>query len=318
MRGRRTTYLALLLSAVAFHLVYGQYLTHYMVIFLLIVPLISLVLSLPSALKSKAKLTGGEDVIRGRQTRVRLRLEPGSFLPPEEWIVTVESKNEFTGKVTSRNRIHACRREELEREFSPDTSQIGAIRFRVIRAFVFDRLGLIPIPVGKGSAVSLTVLPDMEQPEPDPDLIGKSTRALKPKPQGYSEEHEMRQYRSGDPMNLIHWKLSGKVGDYVVREPQEVVRKEIVLIIVPPLLYEDHRSVLEQLCYLNDKLGKNDIPYRLQYGQKTFFIRSEENYEETVKDILSKPMNEDRVPIPETGKDEHLLYNIRPQRGSKS
>ena len=52
---------------------------------------------------------------------------------------------------------------------------------------------------------------------------------MKPKPQGFSEEHELRPYREGDAINLIHWKLSSKYDEPIVREPQELVRKDIVL-----------------------------------------------------------------------------------------
>ena len=77
-------------------------------------------------------------------------------------------------------------------------------------------LGLFPIPVKKGGSVTVTVLPDKEIPVPEPALIENSAMALRPKPQGFSEEHELRPYRDGDPINHIHWKLSLKMDDYIL------------------------------------------------------------------------------------------------------
>ena len=72
MTGRRITYIALLVVAVVLHLAYGQYATHYMVIFLLCIPVLSLLLSLPAAISARTKLYGGDVVRRGRKSRVRL------------------------------------------------------------------------------------------------------------------------------------------------------------------------------------------------------------------------------------------------------
>jgi len=43
---------------------------------------------------------------------------------------------------------------------------------------------------------------------------------LLPKPGGgFSEEHDLRPYRLGDPFNTMHWKISAKLDSLIVREP---------------------------------------------------------------------------------------------------
>lgn len=314
MAARRTTYIALLAAAVALHLVYGQYLTFYMVIFLLCVPLLSLIVSIPSALKSRAELQAGEDVCRGGRSRVMLSLDSSALFPPEGWSVTVASRNEFTGREDKSQRIRVKAALTGEREFSPDTSQIGAVRYTIKRAFVFDHLGLIPIPIKKGAPVSIIVLPCEEQPVPEPDLDAGSARSFMPKRQGFSEEHELRSYREGDPLNLIHWKLSRKFGELILREPQQVVRKEIILIIDLPAGYEQHRSVLEQHCYLNSALLEKGIPYTLRYGQSVFTIASSDDYDDFIAKVLSEPMKRDLERYASFGVDA-LIYRIKPGGG---
>ena len=317
MLGRRITYIALLVLAVVLHFAYGQYITHYMVLFMLCVPVISLLLSIPAAVSAKTMLLGGEDVCRGRQSRVRLLVECGSFLPPEAWSITVEAVNRFTGSTVSHRKLRVGSTSELEQVFTPDTSQIGSIRYTIKRAFVLDYLGLIPIPVKKGGSVAITVLPDMEIPRPEPELVAQSATALKPKPQGFSEEHELRPYREGDPLNLIHWKLSRKYDEVIVREPQEVIRKDIVLVIDPPQAYEAHRSVLEQLCYLNSQLEANQIVYMLQYGKKAVYIRSKNDFDDFIRGVLSERMQASTAPFPEAGANS-LIYRIKPGKGAKA
>ena len=126
MTARRITYLALLAAAVALHLVYGQYLTHYMVIFLLCVPVLSLIVSLPSALGAKVRLTRGEDVCRGGTSSVTLTLESNTLFPPEAWSVTVDSHNEFTGEQYATQRIRVAGKRTGETVFSPPIPQSWA------------------------------------------------------------------------------------------------------------------------------------------------------------------------------------------------
>lgn len=314
MAARRTTYLVLLAAATALHLVYGQYLTHYMVIFLLCVPVLSLLVSIPSAVGASVTLQGGSDVCRGRETRVLLTLDSGASFPPAAWSVTLVSRNVFTGRVDSKQKIRIFGERQSERAFSPDTSQIGCVRYKIKRAFIFEHLGLIPIPVKKGGSVSIRVLPDIEKPFPEPDLVMDSARALRPKPQGFSEEHELRPYHDGDPLNLVHWKLSSKNDELILREPQEVIRRDIFIIADLPDSYPDHRSVLEQICYLNGVLAESEIPYKLQYGRRTYNINSQNDYDEFIGIVLSEHMRFENALIPEMPKDA-LAYRVRPRKG---
>lgn len=314
MAARRITYLALLALAAALHYAYGQYITHYMLIFLLCLPLISLLISIPEALTSNASLIGGSDVCRNNKSSVKLAVFSYSHTPPEAWRVTVESRNVFTGRVISRQKVEVGRTKSSEQAFSPDTSQLGSVRYKIKHAFIYDHLGLIPIPVKKGGSVSVLIMPLEETPVPEPDLIGASANALRAKPFGFSEEHELRPYREGDPLNLIHWKLSRKQGGYILREPQEVERKDIVLIIAPPALYDDHRSMLEQLEYLNARLLESEIPYLLIYGQKSFTINSPDDYDNFIRGVLSVPRKTEEALSADRGKDA-LIYHIRPRKG---
>lgn len=314
MKARRITYFALLAVAALLHFAYGQYVTNYMLLFLLLTPVLSVLLSLPAALTARAELIGGGDVCRGRPARVRLTVMCRGILPPEAWSIKLKAHNLFTGSDTNPQKVSLGSEWDAEREFTVDTFDIGCVRYRISRAWIFDYLGIIPIPVKKGGAVSVTVFPDKVKPLVEPDLVGRSARALRPKPNGFSEEHELRPYKEGDALNLIHWKLSSKYDEYIVREPQEVVRRDVVLVISPPARYRDHRSVLEQLCWLDEVLASSGITYLLQYGQTAVRIRSDNDFEDFMRGVLSAPMRVENARTPDTGNDV-LIYRIMPERG---
>ena len=287
---RRLIYIALLATAALYHFAYGQYVTHYILIFLLCLPLLSLLVSLPAAFTSRAACTSGSDVQRGGHSSVQLELKCKFFLPPEAWRITICEKNLFTNGGAQRRVIHTAGTNAFRKDFSPDTSHIGTISYSIKKAHIYDYLGLFTLPVHKGGAAYITVLPGKERPMPEPELDDPSSIVLKPMPIGFSEEHELRPYRSGDPMNLVHWKLSSKFDDMIVREPQEVIRKQIVLYADSPGIYEHQQSVLEQLCYLNASLNESQIPYLLIFGENMLKISSGDEFNEFIKSLLDKPM----------------------------
>ena len=315
MAARRALYLALLTWAALLHFAYGQYVTHYLLIFLLLAPVLSAILSLPTVLRSRVLLISGGDVRRGGKTEILVNFDTFGLLPPEAWSVTVIPKNLFTDSVHPKETIRVFGEKRLEKGFTPDTTEVGCIRYKIKSAFVFDYLGLIPIPVRRGGPADVTVLPDEQQPMPEPELVVQSAVAFKPKPQGFSEEHELREYREGDPLNLIHWKLTAKYDGYIVREPQEEVRKPIVLVPDTPVLYIDHLSVLEQLCFINYRLLEKQISYSVIYGRKQIRITSESDYKEFMRSVLSEPMRRERVNVVFNTTADELIYRIRPGKG---
>lgn len=313
MTGRRILYIVLLFGSTLMHFAYGQYVTHYILLFMLFLPVFSLLLSLPAILTTKATLSGGEDVYRTRSAKIRLTVNCGFFLPPERVQVTVENQNLYLEQRPTRKRMRFFGMPKETEIFEPDTSKLGTLRYRIRTASACDYLGLFSIPIRRTGAVTLTVLPDTERPVPEPGLVEPSDRILKPKPQGFSEEHELRPYREGDPINLIHWKLTEKYDETIIREPQLLVRKNIVLSVDLPKDYRALESVMEQLRFLSDQLCENNIPYVLHYGMQTVAIGSNGEFERFLKTVLSEPMRAEAA-LPVVAGNDTLVYRILPKR----
>ena len=295
MTGRRILYALLLIGCTLMHFAYGQYVTHYILLFMLLLPILSLLISLPAILTSSAELTGGEDVRRTRAAKVRLTVRCRFFLPPERICIRIERRNLFLDAHPEKQKLimHGTRSEKI--------------------VFAPDNLGLISIPIRRSGLTALTVLPNEERPVPDPDLVQMSNLVLKPKPQGFSEEHELRPYREGDAINLIHWKLSEKYYEPIVREPQVLLRKNIVLSADLPGTYAEQQSVLEQLCFLSGQLTEQGIPYVLHFGMQTVTVASEGEFERFLKTVLSEPMRETRA-VPTLSGNDTIVYRILPNR----
>ena len=314
---RRLTYAATLIAAAALHLAYGQYVTYYLLLFLLFLPILSLLLSLPAILSSRAELSGGADVQRGRPSKVNLRVSCRFFLPPDLYKVRVEHRNLFLASHGTQINVRIDGTRKHEETFTPDTDRLGTLSYRIRSARACDYLGLFAIPIRRSGKVTLTVLPNAEQPVPMPELLESSGVTLKPKPLGFSEEHELRPYREGDAVNLIHWKLTEKMDAPIVREPQELLRKKIVLSMDLFASYPEQQSVIEQLCFLSDLLIGNKMPYTLQYGLRTAHIGGEGDLNRFLKALLSEPCRDEKAQ-PVAGGSDTLVCRIEPKKEARA
>ncbi len=313
MYGRRALYLIALSAAAAFHMAYGQYVSHYILLFVLLLPVVSLILSLPAMLSTQVKLMGADDVHRNRPSHIKVEATCAFFLPLDCLKLRVEQQNLFVSERPIRKtfKLMDLSKEEESLDFS--TEQIGTIRCRIRSAWAYDYLGFFAIPIRKGNPVAFTVLPSPKSPEPEPNLIDPSEQIAKPKPQGFSEEHELRPYRAGDSINLIHWKLSSKFDDPIIREPQELIRKNIILAIDLPDSYSEQENLLDQLVYLSDQLLNKQIPFTLYIGMQTVIIRSDGELSAFLKTFLSEPMRAEKTLSIRTGNDT-LVYRLTPNQ----
>lgn len=313
MAGRRVIYGALLLGAAVLHFAYGQYISRFVLLFLLFLPVLSLLASLPSILSTRVGLTGGGSLVRLSPSRAKLSVKCGFFLPPPLIRVNIEQLNVFSGEEPKLIKLTITGKNSFEEDIPVDTSRLGSVRINVKKARACDHLGLFALPIGKGRGVSTVVLPAEEKPFPDPDFTEASAQVLRPKPMGFSEEHELRPYREGDAINLIHWKLSVKLDEPIVREPQELVRKKIVLAADSYDGYPGRQSVIEQLKYLNNKLLGEGFSYTLHYGRQTVLVSSDYEFESFILTVINGSPRVERT-LPVELANDTIVYRVIPRK----
>ena len=209
-----------------------------------LVPLVTAILSLPGMLTARIRLRAPRRVLRGCGGRVRFTLK--SRLPFGGERLKLCVRNHFTGEET-----HACLTLDGGPVFLPlPCDKCGVLSVSVVREYRRDLTGLLRIPFGGGDEVRCTVLPSPEAPDETVDLarLIEERQVLRPRPGAYSEEHEVREYRPGDPMRSIHWKLSSKMDRPVVREPQADPRRRITVELDPAGDIDRALSVMVWVC----------------------------------------------------------------------
>lgn len=167
-----------------------------------------------------------------KRTELRISLPPtaakGTFL---SGAVLKKCESAFpTGPVGLRLRLTNLLTGETARIELRDTggfsfacAHCGQVEVLVERAFLRGLIGFLPLPLSTKAIRRLTVLPDTFQPEirlTIPQAMTRDSEDYAPDRRGPdpTEAYQYREYQPGDSLHSIHWKLSAKQDDLMVRE----------------------------------------------------------------------------------------------------
>lgn len=254
----RAAYALALGGAVLFYCFYFGQLAWYVLVLAGCLPLFSLAVSLPAMLTTRIVLYAPVSVERESPCALQVRMSGRVPAARMEVRVAVENR---THPGRARVRWLRLRAEEPE-EWELDTLHCAALRCGVRRAWVYDYLGLLRLPVRRPEAVTVTVQPRPVALSPEPPLPGATSGGqLKARVGAYAEEHELRPYRPGDPMRTVHWKLTAKTGNMIVREAMVPCRTRALLLVERRGGPDALDSVLGQLCWLSVRLTRQGVPH---------------------------------------------------------
>lgn len=209
-------YLTALAGCLAFYFFYQEWVSWIFLQAILALPIFSLVLSLPAMLMARAQVQMPPSVPVGKP--MALRVVVRSPLPVPMCRMNLKVYHTTTGHGWLLDANSVC-----------PTNHCGALNCRPHRAWVYDYLGMFRLPLRKGGSFRILVRPrPLELPEPDLDNI--LVTAWRPKPGGgFAENHELREYRPGDHLSQIHWKLTAKTNKLILREPMVPDRNRLIL-----------------------------------------------------------------------------------------
>lgn len=173
----------------------------------ILLPLLSLAVSLPGMRSTKLHLEGPEYVSMGNTATVRITAD--GFFPAPLHHGRIRVTHTITGE------------EHILSEGDPlPTDHCGGLVCVPKKMWVYDCLGLFRMrPRGQLSR-TVTVRPHPIAPENLPRLHRVLATQYRPKPGGgFGENHDLRLFRPGDNLNQIHWKITAKTGKLMIREP---------------------------------------------------------------------------------------------------
>ena len=223
---RRLLYLAALIGALLFQITNENYLGRFLLALCIALPLVSLALSLPGMLKCRLELIAQPAALnRGETGGWSLAVRaPGDF-PLARLSLRLRRENLLTGQQETARLSISEGTKRLPDTLPAPTEHCGLLELRVDKAAVCDYLGLFslrlkpPVP----ARIMCCPIPAQCRPVEVPDGKGVRPSAKSASRRGPGEDYELREYRPGDPLRSIHWKLTSKWDELIVREREDAV-----------------------------------------------------------------------------------------------
>lgn len=217
-------YLAVVLAAAVFYVFYDGYISMYLLRVMLALPVVSLVISLPSVLTARLSITAGTAAHKGDE--IPLKIVVANHLPTfgGKCRVTLKTTNGFSGDFFTEKLSLPFGCKALTVSHRLKSSSCGRVVCRLAHARTSDCLGLITLPLRleKPQCV-ISFYPTVDGAR----LVLHKNAAVDESGERYSptqagddptEIFGFREYREGDRISRINYKLSEKLGTTVVRE----------------------------------------------------------------------------------------------------
>lgn len=259
---RRVIYASVIIGSAIFYVLYSHWFSWYLLVLLLLLLPFDFIFSLPGMITRRIILTAPRVLEKGSEgtleiTTLQKKLFPARCIKTWLWV---------HGDDFAILRRLMCGAEHGSRyEIAIDTSHSGLTVFEIKRFWTVSLIGLFSVPSSITSKAAVLTLPAPIKPQ---NIIALPRGViLRPKlGGGFSEDYDLRQYRQGDPIRSIHWKVSAKHDTLIIREP-----------LVPPshsrLIHvtkwdgpKERDLILSRLRWISNYLFKWELPYFIRFG----------------------------------------------------
>lgn len=223
MAVRRTIYLITLIASFLLYLFHTQYLSFVLMEVVVFVPIASCLLTLPLLRKYRLGLKWHTDP-DNRHAAPVISVHTGQVFPVTPMHMEIELDNLYYQERQRRSVTMVPGQKAIPAVRYLQT-RYGVIRGSVKKARMQDFLGLVRFPVPCGTPVEVLFLPD-EIPFSGSGLLEKSLE--KPLSEevsdarfrgvGDREQKDIRGFREGDALRDVHWKLTMRSDEMIVRE----------------------------------------------------------------------------------------------------
>lgn len=281
-------YLGLLFGVFIFSIYYYAWFSWFLLLVTVCIPILSLLISLPfmivCAIRGFSVFTEKE-ILKNQTFRIGITGGNGStFFCPFVKIV-FKASNKFAGKKEKLCFKHCG---SLDKPVYVSSKRLGSncgcIEISSKRGRVYDFMGIFFIPVKINCFSQTLVIPTPEKPSVMPDSKTLLILGYRAKPGGgFADNYELRGYHSGDSLKNIHWKLSSKQDELIVREPSLPVYKQLIIQTVFGEKPDRNDSVLARFIYVCRSLNENGVPFFSQANGVVSEIKSNEQALEYVR-----------------------------------
>ena len=248
MAMQRLSWLLSFLCSLVFLALYQKWLAWLILGAVVLLPLFSLLISLPAMLSARVTPVLPHRVRMGQAVELRFRYR--CILPMPRWSCRIRAVHELSGVWFPLKPMDLL-----------PTDHCGELNCRLRRMKVYDYLGIFALPLRGERECRVLVEPTALSFPREEQLQKQCT--WKPKPGGFAENHELRDYRPGDSVRQIHWKLSAKTGDLILREPMVPAFGRVLVRLELKGDADALDRILGRTLWLGRQLLEEQIPFEL-------------------------------------------------------
>lgn len=301
----RLEYLLILLGLLAFYLFFSGYLSFFLLAFFLALPVFSLLFTALSGRKRAVLFTEAPVSAAGGQFALFAELsgKPGPF--GLRGRMELQVQNVFSGEERKERLPFFMERGRRRFKVLLSSSHSGLLSCRLASLRIYDPLCLFSFSGKKkkdqtGREASVLVLPALRE------LTGQERGSMPENPDGVeyaadrpgddpSELYDIREYRAGDRISRIHWKLSERGEEVYVKEGG-LPLDQCPFLAVDPARADDDRAetVLTEAFSLSRHFAFSGVCHRLGIllGQgaeapSVFSIENPEDFYLALRAVLS-------------------------------
>ncbi|MBR4889368.1 MAG: DUF58 domain-containing protein [Clostridia bacterium] len=259
MAKNRMMYAAALLGACLFYSFYFYWFSWYLLLLVLAMPLFSLLCSLPGMLTMQVKVQVPAAVNRGQ--RANMVFTAKAAAPVALCRAEVHSRSPFSGEQRT-DRLF------LQRGTTPlllPVGHCGVLHYTVDQVRVYDFLGLFCRKVRAAQSGEVVVHPVPAAPEALPPISLSQPLGYRKSAIGTNEAYELREYVPGDDLRTVHWKLTAKQDELIVREPMEEEQAPMVLTFDPGHRADTADWTLERVLWISRWLLRQEKSHELHW-----------------------------------------------------
>lgn len=221
----RIAYILFLAAAVLLYLFDSGYLAFYLLAVMIALPVLSWLLTLLSVRGTAVSLELETPyAARNEEALLRVRLKNRAFFPVAQAELRFRFENLFFGEErTERLFLPVSSGPEQTVEYRFKSLHCGEIAVTLVKTVYFDYFGIFSISPKAGQSALLFVAPvprvldTVVDTTADPGAESNTYSKYKPGDDP-SEIFDIRAYREGDPMRSVHWKLSSRMDELMVKE----------------------------------------------------------------------------------------------------
>lgn len=272
---------------------------------MIIVPVLSWSLLWIMRGKLRLELSAPAIAQKGEVIRIAARLTNSSVLPMGRLELTVSVENSITGQHL-RKKIPCSELEawELKSEFC------GCLYIRIEKVHLYDLFGLLWVNLRKPKDRRVVIMPEtfpvlIQQdfyPAPANDC---QDYAPDRKGQDRTETYQVRSYVPGDSLAQIHWKLSSKLDQLMVRDPGCPVDQNLMVFVdrswadVSPVQAD---TIMEAAVSICQSLRESAVPFQLVWNEEAIHtqdVAEADQLPEAVSALLKSKAPAQKLPGPD-------------------